>query len=124
SHPNICHVYEAGEADGHVYIAMELLEGRALSDTIPPEGVPLETVLRIGTQIAEALVHAHGKGVIHRDLKANNVIVTPEGRAAVLDFGLAKRELAEEDSPSPLSIAPTATGVIMGTPTYLSPEVL
>jgi serine/threonine-protein kinase len=123
-HPNICHVYEAGEADGHVYIAMELLEGRALSDSIPPEGLPLETTLRIGTQIAEALVHAHGKGVIHRDLKANNVIVTPEGRAAVLDFGLAKRELTEEDTPSPLSIAPTATGVIMGTPTYLSPEVL
>ncbi len=125
SHPHICHVYEAGEADGHVYIAMELLDGRALSDAIPPGGFPLETVLRIGTQIAEALAHAHRNGVIHRDLKANNVIVTSEGRAAVLDFGLAKRELTEDESTSErLSVAPTATGVVVGTPAYLSPEVL
>ncbi len=125
SHPHICHVYEAGQADGHVYIAMELLDGSALSESIPPEGLPLETILRIGTQIAEALAHAHGKGVIHRDLKANNVIVTPEGRAVVLDFGLAKRELMNEQGTTELlSVAATATGVIMGTPTYLSPEVL
>jgi serine/threonine-protein kinase len=125
SHPHICHVYEAGEADGHVYIAMELLDGRALSETIPPGGLPLETLLRIGTQIAEALAHAHRNGVIHRDLKANNVIVTAEGRAVVLDFGLAKRELMEEEGTSErISIAPTATGVVMGTPAYLSPEVL
>ena len=123
SHPHICHVYEAGEADGYVYIAMELLDGRALSDSIPPDGLPLETILRLGSQIAQALVHAHGKGVIHRDLKANNVIVTSEGRAAVLDFGLAKRELTGETS-EPLSITPTAAGVIMGTPAYWSPEVL
>ena len=125
THPHICHVYEAGQTDDHVYIAMELLDGRALSETIPPGGLPLETILRIGTQIAEALAHAHGRGIIHRDLKANNVIVTAEGRAVVLDFGLAKRELMEEEGPSELSsITPTATGVIMGTPTYLSPEVL
>ncbi len=125
SHPHICHVYEAGQADGHVYIAMELLDGTALSESIPPKGLPLETILRIGTHIAEALAHAHGKGVIHRDLKANNVIVTPDGRAVVLDFGLAKRELMEDEGTTEsLSIAATATGVIMGTPTYLSPEVL
>src|SRR2546422_5042562 len=125
SHPHICHVYEAGEADDHVYIAMELLDGQALSDAIPPQGLPLETILRIGTQIAEALAHAHGKGVVHRDLKANNVIITQEGRAVVLDFGLAKRERIEEEGSSKLlSIAPTATGVVMGTPAYLSPEVL
>jgi serine/threonine-protein kinase len=125
THPHICHVYEAGKEDDHVYIAMELLVGRALSDAIPPGGLPLETVLRIGTQVAEALAHAHRNGVIHRDLKANNVIVTEEGRAVVLDFGLAKRELMEEEGSSELlSIAPTATGVVMGTPAYLSPEVL
>jgi len=124
THPHICHIYEAGEAGDHVFIAMELLDGRALSDSIPQNGLPLETVLRIGAQIAEALAHAHSKGVIHRDLKANNVIVTPEGRAVVLDFGLAKRDLAEDGSTELLSIAPTATGVVMGTPSYLSPEVL
>ena len=125
THPYICHVYEAGEADDHVYIAMELLDGRPLSEAIPSGGLPLETILRIGTQIAEALAHAHAKGVIHRDLKANNVIITQEGRAVVLDFGLAKRELMEESGSSELlSIAPTATGVVMGTPAYLSPEVL
>jgi len=125
SHPHICHVYEAGEADSHVYIAMELLDGRALSESIPPEGYPLETIVRIGGQIAEALSHAHRNGVIHRDLKSNNVIITPEGRAVVLDFGLAKREQAEEQGSSQsLRIAPTATGVVMGTPAYLSPEVL
>jgi len=125
THPHICHVYEAGKEDDHVYIAMELLVGRALSDAIPPGGLPLETILRIGTQVAEALAHAHRNGVIHRDLKANNVIVTEEGRAVVLDFGLAKRELMEEEGSSELlTIAPTATGVVMGTPAYLSPEVL
>jgi serine/threonine-protein kinase len=124
THPHICHIYEAGQADGQVYIAMELLDGRALSDAIPPGGLPLETTLRIGTQIAEALAHAHGRGVIHRDLKANNVILTAEGRAVVLDFGLAKRERLEEETFSELSVAPTATGVVMGTPAYLSPEVL
>ena len=125
SHPHICHVYEAGEADGYVYIAMELLEGRALSESIPSGGMSLETILRIGAQIAEALAHAHGKGVIHRDLKANNVIVTPEGRAVVLDFGLAKRELLEEEGSSELlSTTPTVAGAIVGTPAYLSPEVL
>jgi TolB-like protein/Flp pilus assembly protein TadD len=104
---------------------MELLEGRALSDAIPAGGLPLETILRIGTQIGEALAHAHRHGVIHRDLKANNVIVTPEGRAVVLDFGLAKRELLEEDGSTALSsMTATATGIIVGTPAYLSPEVL
>jgi TolB-like protein/Flp pilus assembly protein TadD len=125
SHPNICHVYEAGEAGEHVYIAMELLDGRALSEEIPEAGLPLETILRIGAQIAEALAHAHGKGVIHRDLKANNVIVTTEGRAVVLDFGLAKRDLMEDEGSSELaSVTLTKTGVVMGTPAYLSPEVL
>jgi len=125
SHPHICHVYEAGEGDGCVYIAMELLEGQALSDAIPAGGLALETILRIGTEIGEALAHAHRNGVIHRDLKANNVMVTPEGRAVVLDFGLAKRELLEEDASTDLlSMTPTATGIIVGTPAYLSPEVL
>ena len=123
SHPHISHVYEAGEADGYVYIAMELLSGRPLSESIPPQGLPLETILRTGSQIAEALAHAHGRGVTHRDLKANNVIVTTEGRAVVLDFGLAKRELSGQEASSGAHSI-TATGVIVGTPAYWSPEVL
>ena len=125
SHPHICHVYEAGEADNHVYIAMELLDGQALSESIPAGGYPLETLVRIAGQIAEALSYAHRNGVIHRDLKSNNVILTTEGRAVVLDFGLAKREVMDEGGSSEaLRIAPTATGTVMGTPAYLSPEVL
>ena len=122
THPHICHIYEAGQADGNVYIAMELLAGQVLSEAIPPQGLPLGTLVRIGMQIAEALTHAHGKGVIHRDFKANNIMITPEGRAVILDFGLAKTERAvEEGSPESLSITSTSTNVVMGTPTYLSP---
>ena len=91
SHPNVATIYEVGEAEGHCYIAMEYVKGRPLSRTIPPEGSPVETVLRCGIQIASALAHAHERGVIHRDLKSANVVITPEGHAKVLDFGLASR---------------------------------
>src|SRR5687768_289960 len=76
NHPNICTIYEAGEAAGETYIAMELVEGRTLRDLIGSEGLPIETVLRYGAQIADALAHAHARGVVHRDLKSANVIVT------------------------------------------------
>jgi len=91
SHPNVCTVHEVGEANDEFYIVMELIEGKPLSALIGSGGLPYESVMRYGTQIAGALTHAHGRNIIHRDLKSSNVIVTPEGLSKVLDFGLARR---------------------------------
>jgi len=127
NHPNICTVHEVGEADGHVYLAMELIEGRPLSDMIAerPTGLPIENVTRYGAQIASALAHAHERHVIHRDLKSSNVVVTADGRVKVLDFGLARRARESPDeSGATLSMALTETGAVVGTPHYLAPEVL
>lgn len=124
NHPNICHIYEVGEERGGTWIAMELVEGRSLRELIPREGLPAGTAVRYGAHIAGALAHAHERGVIHRDLKAANVVVTPAGLAKVLDFGLAKRlhpELLEDSSDS---LALTRTGMVVGTPNYLAPEIL
>jgi eukaryotic-like serine/threonine-protein kinase len=91
NHPNICTVYEVGEIDGKPYIAMEYVEGRPLSMEIPSNGMALDQVERYGMQLADALGHAHSRGIIHRDLKSANVIVTPQGRLKVLDFGISRR---------------------------------
>ncbi len=125
NHPNICTIYEVGEADGHAYIAMECIEGRPMGEVIGARGLPPEVVARYGAQVADALAHAHERGVIHRDLKASNVLVTPDGRVKVLDFGLARRF---EESPAgghrPADITLTEVGAIAGTPHCLAPEVL
>ena len=91
NHPNICTVYEVGEIDSKPYIAMEFVEGHPLSLDIPSDGMPLEQVERYGMQLADALGHAHSRGIVHRDLKSANVIVTPQGRLKVLDFGISRR---------------------------------
>jgi len=91
NHPNICTVYEVSETEGKPYIAMEYVEGRSLSMEIPSIGLSLDQVERYGMQLADALAHAHSRGIIHRDLKSANVIVTPSGRLKVLDFGISRR---------------------------------
>src|SRR5579859_894090 len=91
NHPNICTIYEVGEDAGEVFIAMEYIEGQTLSELIHQGSLPLEKVLRYSSQISSALAHAHEKGVIHGDLKPSNIIVTPQGDAKILDFGLARR---------------------------------
>ena len=85
NHPHICTVYEVGEVEGRVFIAMEYVDGRPLSEMLPLSGLPVETVLRYGAQIAGALAHAHERGVIHRDLKTANVAVNDEHGVKVLD---------------------------------------
>jgi serine/threonine protein kinase len=91
NHPNVCTIYEVGDAEGQAYIAMELVSGDPLSARVADGPMELEEVRRLGRQMADALDHAHSNGVVHRDFKSANVVITPEGRAKVLDFGLASR---------------------------------
>jgi serine/threonine protein kinase/photosystem II stability/assembly factor-like uncharacterized protein len=122
NHPNICTVYEIIEIDGELYIAMELIEGKSLSALLGATGLPVESVLRYGVQIAAALGHAHGRGVVHHDLKSSNIVVTPDGLAKVLDFGLARR-IPVDVSESTITAVETP-GSVSGTLSYMAPEVL
>jgi len=125
NHPNICTVHEVGEFNGRLYLVMELVEGRTLSALIGSVGVPVESILRYGVQMAGALCHAHGRNVVHRDLKSANVAVTPEGLVKVLDFGLARRLSKETFGEATQSIVPPeGSGGLTGTVSYMAPEVL
>jgi serine/threonine protein kinase/tetratricopeptide (TPR) repeat protein len=126
NHPNICTVYEVGEADGQAYIAMELVEGRTLSAMLVSGALPAEQVVHFGRQLADALTHAHDRGVIHRDLKSNNVIVTADSRIKVLDFGLAKRAIDSDMTAAvtEMHASLTQAGTAVGTLPYMSPEQL
>src|SRR5512137_2936696 len=126
NHPHICTIYEVGESDGQMFIAMELVEGQPLSARVTDGPLPVEQILRYGQQMADALAHAHGRGVVHRDFKSANVVVTPDGQIKVLDFGLAKRlsdeQLADATTVSRHSLS--APGVVAGTLAYMAPEQL
>jgi eukaryotic-like serine/threonine-protein kinase len=126
NHPNICTIHEVGEANGQAFIAMELVEGRPLSAHVADGALPIEQVLRHGLQVADALAHAHERRVVHRDLKSANVMITPEGRAKVLDFGLAKRLTDDEllDATTMTRDSLTVPGVVAGTLAYMAPEQL
>src|ERR1700687_257668 len=93
SHPHICHLYDVGSQDGVDFLVMELLEGETLANRLMKGPLPLQDLLKIGIEIADALARAHRLGVIHRDLKPSNIMLTKSG-AKLMDFGLAK--------PSPL----------------------
>ncbi len=123
NHPNICTIYEVGEAEGQTYIAMEFVDGRPLSEIVRGEGVAAEAAIRYGSQIAAALAHAHERGVVHRDVKASNIMITRDGRAKALDFGLAKRLSLKEDEET-RSVGLTVVGTVMGTLPYMAPEIL
>src|SRR3989441_8318500 len=125
SHPNICTIHEVGELNNELYIVMELVEGKPLSTLLAGEGLPVESVLRYGVQIAGALSHSHGRNIIHRDLKSSNVVVTPEGLVKVLDFGLARRLPREVLGEATQTVAPLEGAVgLTGTLPYMAPEVL
>jgi tetratricopeptide (TPR) repeat protein len=125
NHPYICTIYEVEEAGGNPYIAMEYVEGRPLDTLIPAQGLPADEVRRIAIQIAEGIQHAHERNIVHRDLKTANIVITAEGRAKILDFGLAKRIEGPQLNQVTLSrMSLTGEGVIAGTLPYLAPELL
>ena len=125
NHPNICTIYQIS-ADGlHPFIAMEYVSGPTLTALTHDGPLSAERALRYGLQIADALEHAHGQGVIHRDLKSSNVMVAGGDRIKVLDFGLAKRTKARElDSATLSGVSLTESGAIVGTLQYMAPEIL
>ena len=124
SHPNVATIYDVGESDGIHFIAMEYVDGQTLAEKTA--GGPLEPalVIEIGRQAADALDAAHLKGITHRDVKPANLILTPNNQVKVLDFGLAKIARPQEELATVVSTPGTATGVVMGTVDYMSPEQL
>jgi serine/threonine-protein kinase len=124
NHPHICTIYEVGETGGEVYLAMEYVNGRQAKDLIPIDGLPLETVVRYGMQLADAVGHAHDHGIVHRDLKTANVLVTIDGRVKVLDFGIAIRRTGELEEVTRSLATLDGQDVVAGTLPYMAPEVL
>ena len=127
NHPGICTIYDIGEQDGRAFIAMEFIDGEPLRNRIYGKPLPLEQILRLGIQIAEALDAAHSEGIVHRDIKPANIFVTKRGHAKVLDFGLAKLvpkgiAKASGDPDADLPDSSSIAGIISGTPAYMSPE--
>src|ERR1700751_716654 len=125
SHPNICTIHDVGENDGEVYIVMELVEGKSLRDLSSDAGLPPESVMRYGAQIASALARAHDRGIIHRDLKTANIVVTADGLVKVLGFGLAKQVGSGIFEASTRSFSTVqGSSSVSGTLPYMAPEIL
>jgi len=127
NHPNIVVIHSVERAGDLRFLTMELVEGETLAEMIPEGGAPLDRILNLGTQIADGVSAAHQLGIVHRDLKPTNVMVTSEGRAKILDFGLAKQGAtgdrpASDATATRSTTSATAHGVIVGTVAYMSPE--
>lgn len=126
NHPHICTIHEVGESGGQAFIVMEYVEGQPLHEVIPPDGLAVESAVAYAIQIADGIAHAHDHGVIHRDLKSANIVITPEGRPKILDFGLASRFTPSRfDEISTLATREeTNSDTAAGTLAYMAPEVL
>jgi serine/threonine protein kinase len=125
AHPNICTIHDVGENEGEFYIVMELVEGKSLAAMAEVGGLAPESVLRYGVQIASALARAHDRGIVHRDLKAANILITNEGLVKVLDFGLAKQAGSGIfEGPTRSFATMEDTSSVSGTLPYMAPEIL
>jgi serine/threonine protein kinase len=128
THPNVAVVYDIGESEGRVYIAMELIEGENLRERLGQGPLDLTTAKELAAQVARGLAAAHDKRIVHRDLKPENVMITPSGAVKLLDFGLAKSGFERASEAADAAHADTVTlvtsdeGRILGTPQYMSPE--
>jgi len=125
NHPGLVTIFDVGTIESSPYIVMELLDGETLRDAIGdvrPVPLSLRKTIDYGIQIASALAVAHEKGIIHRDLKPENVVITSEGRVKILDFGLAKLAQEAHDDRDKTGKHLTSTGMVVGTPGYMSPE--
>jgi serine/threonine protein kinase len=111
THPNVAHIYEIGNADSTHFIAMEHVPGQSLAARIHDQPPDIREIAAIGGQMADALDEAHGKGIIHRDVKPSNVILTPRQQVKVLDFGLARLAAPSDAS----TLVHTSPGTVMGT---------
>src|ERR1044072_1187559 len=121
-HPNICTIYEIAEVDSQYFIAMQYVPGKTLKRVINGKPISLERLFSIALQTADALVTAHAKGIVHRDIKSGNIIITPRGQAKILDFGLAKLLTDKERAVASEADELTRLGAPLGTPNYMSPE--
>ncbi|NIM01687.1 MAG: protein kinase, partial [Acidobacteria bacterium] len=125
NHPNICSIYDIGEWEGRRFIVMELLEGRPLNEHIGGKPMEIDAAIELAVQLAGAIGAAHAKGIVHRDIKPDNIFITNDGTAKILDFGLAKLGSGEEpgeDDETRTALGQTRPGAIVGTVAYMSPE--
>ncbi|MEO1511587.1 MAG: serine/threonine-protein kinase, partial [Planctomycetota bacterium] len=130
NHPNLAGIYGVEEQDSGRYLVLEYVEGESLAERLDRGPLPVDESIELAAQIAAGVEAAHEAGVIHRDLKPANIMITPDGQAKVLDFGLARSEEGRSTSvapdaatlSSPAPHSPTMVGAILGTAAYMSPE--
>src|ERR1700733_8587345 len=122
NHPNLLAIHDVGAQNGTHFLVSELLEGESLRQRLQEGALPIRKAMDLGIQIAKGLAAAHEKGIVHRDIKPDNIFLTRDGRAKILDFGLAKQSGAEGRGESATITAVTDPGMGLGTAGYMSPE--